>query len=191
MNPSGVGLLLLSGGQGRRMGAPKHALAHPSGGSWGGHLVGIFERAFPGAPMQVLGEPIPDHPGLPVLDDPRRGPASALRVWATSHGPSPRRWWVVACDQVRWTVPGLEAWLRRAVAADPAAAAWVLARHGGRLQPLGGWFPESLRPLLAATREPSLQGLAAALPHLVLPCEGPEWIDVDTPEERSAFEERG
>lgn len=191
MNPPGVGLVLLSGGQGRRMGAAKHALAHPSGGSWGSHLVRVFECAFPDAPLQVVGEPLPDRPDLPVLDDPRQGPASALRMWAASEGPSARRWWVVACDQVRWTVPDLEVWSRRAFAADPAAAAWVLARHGGRLQPLGGWLPEGLRSLLAATQERSLLGLAAALPHLILPCEGPEWLDVDTPEERSAFEGRG
>jgi len=59
-----AGLLLLSGGAGQRMGARKHALEHPAGGSWGGHLVRVFETVFPEGPIQVLGEPLPDSPEL-------------------------------------------------------------------------------------------------------------------------------
>jgi molybdopterin-guanine dinucleotide biosynthesis protein A len=183
-----TGLLLLSGGSGTRMGAPKHALAHPEGGSWGGHLVRVFEAAFPGAPVLVLGEALPDCPALPRLDDPREGPAVALRTWAGAEVPEVDRWWALACDQVRWTPERLAAWAALGAAADPAAAHWVMARHGGHLQPLGGWLPSRLRPALAASTERSLMALAIALPHLALASEGAEWADVDTPDERHEFE---
>lgn len=191
MTSGTTGLLLLSGGQGRRMGEAKHALAHPAGGSWGGHLVRVFESVFPGGVAQVLGDPLPDRPDLPVIEDPRGGPARALQAWADQKAPAAGRWWVVACDQVRWSPAALEAWARRAEAADPDGARWVVARHGGRLQPLGGWLPSSLRPALAAAAPRSLMALVESLPHLVLPCDGPEWMDVDTPEERRAFENEG
>lgn len=188
MTSGEAGLLLLSGGRSRRMGAAKHALAHPAGGTWGGHLARVFESVFPGAPIRVLGAPLSDRPDLPVFDDPRQGPAAALRTWALTEAASPRRWWVVACDQVRWTPERLAAWARRAEAADPEATRWVLAQHAGHLQPLGGWLPDRFRPRLAAAPHRSLMALAEALPHLLLPCDGPEWIDVDTPEERREFE---
>lgn len=183
-----TGLLLLSGGEGRRMGAPKHALPHPEGGSWGGYLVRVFETTFPAGPILVLGEPLPDRPELTHLDDPREGPAVALRTWAASGVGEADRWWVVACDQVRWTSERLLAWDRTCRAADPAGEHWLLALQGGSLQPLGSWLPAALRSALAATRERSLVRLAAALPHQVLPSDGEEWLDVDTPEERRRFE---
>ena len=183
-----TGLLLLSGGQSRRMGEPKHALAHPEGGTWGGHLVRAFEAACPVGPVVVLGEALPDRPTLPRLDDPREGPAIALAHWCATPAPPEDRWWLVACDQVRWTPDRLVAWLRRVEVADPLAAHWVMAEHGGRLQPLGGVLAGSLRALIAGSGERSLTRLALAVPHLVLPATGPEWLDLDTPEDRRAFE---
>ena len=183
-----AGLLLLSGGGGTRMGAPKHALDHPDGGSWGGHLVWVFECVFPSAPILLLGEALPDRPGLPRLDDPREGPAVALRTWAEAEVPAVDRWWILACDQVRWTPERLAQWAAIGETRDPAATHWVMAHHGGHLQPLGGWLPSSLRPALAATTERSLMALATALPHLAVPSEGAEWMDVDTPQERREFE---
>jgi len=185
------GLLLLSGGSGSRMGAPKHELAHPGGGSWGGHLVRVFESAFPGGPIQVLGEALPDRPELPRLDDPREGPALALRAWAASEAPPAEVWWVVACDQVRWTKARLQDWWAAREACDPSFTHWVMALHGGHLQPLGGWLPATLRPALAVSQARSLRALATSLPHLALPRTGGEWLDVDTPEERNAFEKEG
>lgn len=170
------------------MGAPKHGLEHPGGGSWGGHLVRVFESAFPGGPIQIVGEALPDRPELPRLDDSREGPALALRTWAASDAPPTEVWWVVACDQVRWTVPSLRDWWAACEASDPASTRWVMAHHGGHLQPLGGWLPAGLRPALAASQDRSLMALATSLPHLALPREGGEWLDVDTPEERDAFE---
>ena len=86
-----TGLLLLSGGAGRRMGSPKHALGHPAGGSWGGHLVRVFESVFPGGPILVLGEPLPDRPELQALEDPREGPAMALRQFDRFQNDAPFR----------------------------------------------------------------------------------------------------
>jgi len=183
-----TGLLLLSGGAGRRMGSPKHALSHPAGGSWGGHLVRVFESVFPGGPILVLGEPLPDRPDLSGLDDPREGPAVALRYWAGTVGPQADRWWVVACDQVRWTPEALQDWARACDTVDPAGTGWVMALHGGHLQPLGGWLPGVLRPGLARATARTMLALAESLPHLVLPRHGPEWADVDTPRERLDFE---
>jgi molybdopterin-guanine dinucleotide biosynthesis protein A len=185
-----AGLLLLSGGAGTRLGGPKHALTHPAGGSWGGHLVGVFEAVFPGAPIQVLGEPLPDWRDLPCLDDPREGPAVALRTWASAAVPAAEVWWVVACDQVRWTPARLADWAACCEAMDPSNANWVMALHDGHLQPLGGWLPAILRPALAASQAHSLKTLAASLPHLAVPRDGAEWVDVDTPEERDAFEKK-
>ena len=183
------GLLLLSGGKGSRMGAPKHALDHPEGGSWGGHLARVFEAVFPGAPIQVLGEPLLDRPDLPHLGDPREGPAVALSHWSALDAAAVEVWWVAACDQVRWTPDRLSAWAGVCEAVDPARTHWVMAIHDGRLQPLGGWLPACLRPALAASSEHSLMALAAALPHLAVPRDGCEWDDVDTPEQRGRFEE--
>lgn len=186
-----VGLLLLSGGQGTRMGAPKHALMHPEGRSWGGHLIHVFASVFPGAPTLMLGDPLPDRPDLIPMEDPREGPGVALRTWASAPMPPVDRWWIVACDQVRWTPERLTEWATICEREDPSAEHWVMALHDGHLQPLGGWFPSSLRPALAASTTRSLMALASALPHLALPREGVEWVDVDTPEERRDFEAEG
>ena len=183
-----AGLLLLTGGAGNRMGGPKHALEHPAGGTWGGHLARVFESVFPGSPIRVLGDPLPDRPDLPCMDDPRQGPAVALRAWAASEMPELDRWWIVASDQVRWTSERLAAWAGACAVADPAAGHWVMALQGGHLQPLGGWLPGALRPALARSAGTSLVGLAHALPHLALPREGPEWLDVDTPEDLRTFQ---
>ena len=188
MRPDGVGLLLLTGGRGNRMGTPKHGLAHPEGGTWGGHLVRTFACLWPEGPLLLLGEPLPDHPHLPVFEDPRQGPAVALRLWCAAPAPPAHRWWVVACDLVRWTPAGLAAWAERVEAADPGAEHWVMAEHGGHLQPLGGFLPGRLRPALASAQGASLHALARGVPHLVLPAEGGEWLDLDTPADRRAFE---
>jgi molybdopterin-guanine dinucleotide biosynthesis protein A len=183
-----AGLLLLSGGAGRRLGVAKHALDHPLGGSWGGHLVRVFHGVFPDGPVQVLGDPLPEWPGLPRLDDPREGPAVALRHWASTQAPEVDRWWIVACDQVRWTPERLQKWSMVCAVEDPSCTHWVVAFHGGHLQPLGGWLPGALRPALARSTDRSLLKLAISLPHAVVPREGAEWEDVDTPEERRIFE---
>jgi len=185
------GLLLLTGGQGRRYGAPKHGQPHPAGGSWGGHLVAVFEAAFPDGPVQLLGEALPDRPDLAPLADPREGPAVALRHWAAGCRVPARRWWAVACDQVRWTSGTLAAWHAAAVAADPAAASWVLGRFRDRLQPLGGFLAGDLLAAVAGSRATSLLGLAEALPRTVLAVTGEEWLDVDTPAGFRAWRERG
>jgi molybdopterin-guanine dinucleotide biosynthesis protein A len=184
-DPQAVGLLLLTGGGGRRFGAPKHGQPHPDGGSWGGRLVTVFSQVFPGGPIQLLGDPLPDQPGLIPLDDPRQGPAVALRHWAEgAEGgfPAPRRWWILACDQVRWTPRALASWHARVARGDPDASRWVLARFRGRLQPLGGFLPGRLVPSLARCQARSLIGLVEALPHRVLAARGEAWLDVDTPE---------
>ena len=177
-----AGLLLLTGGSGRRFGAPKHDQPHPEGGSWGGRLAEVFAQVFPEGPIQLLGDPLPDRPDLPFLDDPRQGPAAALRHWAERVDAGPRRWWVAACDQVRWTPRSLAAWHARVERADPEAAVWVLAHTQGRLQPLGGFLPGRLVPDLARVEARSLLGLVERLPHRILAARGRAWLDVDTPE---------
>ncbi|WLT30978.1 molybdenum cofactor guanylyltransferase [Geothrix sp. PMB-07] len=184
-----VGLLLLTGGQGSRLGVPKHSLAHPAGPSWGGHLVAVFRVVFPEGPIQILGEPLSDHPELQVVADPRQGPAVALAHWATLPVPAVDLWWVVACDQVRWKAEELQAWVTQAQQADPACGRWVLGRSEGRLQPLGGLLPHGLRSALAASKLRSLWALAESLPHCILDNNLPGWRDVDTPEEKRCFEE--
>lgn len=175
-----LGLLLLTGGRGARLGGPKHDRPHPAGGSWGGHLVRIFRQRAPEGPVQLLGAPLPDLPDLPRLEDPRQGPAVALRLWAGGRGPAAaRRWWVVACDLPRWRPEDLEGWWARAQAEDPEGEAWVVAEVAGRLQPLGGFLPSALAGALAATTSPRLQDLVAGLPHRILTEVGPCWMDVD------------
>jgi molybdopterin-guanine dinucleotide biosynthesis protein A len=150
--------------------------------------VNVFEGLWPEGPIAILGEPLPDRPELLVFDDRREGPAAALRDWCAIPAPPADRWWVVACDQARWTQARLADWFRRVEAADPAAKHWVLAEHGGHLQPLGGFLPDSLRPALAGSKESSLIALVQTVPHLVLQTQGPEWLDLDTPEDRRAFD---
>ena len=84
--------------------------------------------------------------------------------------------------------PAATGFLSRGLGGYHDAARWVLALHGGRLQPLGGWLPASLRLALAGSSARSLVALAESLPHLAVPAEGPEWLDADTPEERQTFE---
>lgn len=180
---SPTGLLLFTGGAGRRLGGPKHDRPHPAGGTWGGHLVRLFEALRPGAPLQVLGAPLPDRSDLPVIDDPRQGPAVALRAWAAQPAPPVRAWLLLPCDQVAWTAETLQAWLARAEAADPTGKAWVLASVAGRDQYLGSLLGAALRAALATLDARSLAGLAEHLPLVRLREDGPGWRDVDAPED--------
>jgi molybdopterin-guanine dinucleotide biosynthesis protein A len=183
-----VGLLLLTGGQGSRLGTPKHDLVHPSGATWGGHLVAVFQEIFPDGPVQILGEPLAERPGLPVLEDPRQGPVVALRHWAEASAPTVDLWWIVACDQVRWTAQDLRTWVAVAQEADPGHSSWILGKQDGYLQPLGGLLPHLLRPALASSEARTLWALAESLPHCIQENSLPGWRDVDTLEERQAFE---
>jgi molybdopterin-guanine dinucleotide biosynthesis protein A len=183
-----VGLLLLTGGRGQRLGGTKHDRPHPEGGSWGGHLVRVFGAVFPGGPVELLGEPLPDHAGLFRVEDPRQGPAEALKAWAAQgRGGAARRWWVVACDLPRWTEADLRAWWLRARAIDPAEEAWVVAEVDGRIQPLGGFLPGRLVGCLPGVATPRLTDLWQALPGRALPSQGAHWLDVDDPEALARF----
>lgn len=181
------GLVLLTGGKGARLGGPKHDRAHPKGGSWGGHLVSVFRAIVPGGPIQIIGAPLPDFPELTRVEDPREGPAAALRVWAASNPPPARRWWALACDQPRWTPEAFAAWLAEAEGVDDA---WALVVREGHRQPLGGFLSAAMLPSLARSEARSLHGLLDAVPAHELP--GPSWMggDVDTPEELFSFENR-
>lgn len=179
-----LGLLLLTGGGATRLGGRKCGRMHPEGGTWGGHLVRTFQAVSAG-PVWVLGDPVPDHPGLARLDDPREGPAVALRAWAACRPSGADRWWIVACDQVRWTASDLQAWLHLAASEDPGA--WVMARSEGMRQYFGSLFPACMLPRLAATPGTSLRALADALPSVVLEWEAPMWRDIDTFEDLQNF----
>ncbi len=183
-----VGLLLLAGGQGSRMGTPKQDLPHPSGATWGSHLVTVFQSIFPDGPVQVLGKALVDRPDLMVMDDPRQGPAVALKHWAATDAPIVDVWWVVACDQVRWREEDLRSWIAHAQAADPEHRHWVLGSFDGHLQPLGGLLPHLLRPSLSEVEARSLVALVESLPHHVLSNNFPGWRDIDTSAERAIFE---
>lgn len=182
-----LGLVLLTGGRGRRLGGPKHARPHREGRSWGGHLVSLFASKAPEGPVQLLGEGLPDRPDLPALPDEGLGPAAALIRWAGLPGPAAARWWVVACDQVRWTEALLGDWLAQVGEADPSGETWVVGEALGHLQPLGGVLPEALRKALAASREERLGALVRSLPHRVLAWDSPAWRDVDTPGDLEAW----
>lgn len=177
------GLALLTGGRGARLGGPKHGRPHPEGGSWGGHLVRVFRAVVADGPIRVLGEPLPEWPDLPRADDLRHGPAVALRAWAGSSLPPARRWWVVACDQVRWTPEAFAAWLAEAEAADPDGAAWVFTLRDGHRQQLGGCLGGQALAALARSGATSLQGLLADVPAEI--AAGRTWFgeDIDTPED--------
>jgi len=184
-----VGLLLLTGGRGSRMGSPKHELRHPSGISWGSYLVAVFQSVFPDGPVQILGEALLDRPDLPVMDDPRLGPVAALKHWAATPAPIVNVWWVLACDQVRWQEGDLRSWIALVQAADPEGLHWVIGRTDGYLQPLGGLLPHDLRPALAESKASSLRALAESVPHCILDSTLPGWRDVDTQEARRDFED--
>lgn len=183
--PLQLGMLLLTGGESRRYGAPKHLQSHPEGGTWAGHLAKVFEELFPVGPVQILGAPIQERPELGSLDDPHLGPARALAHWAALAPQVASHWWVVACDQIRWTTPRLAHWLAAVQQHDPKGEMWILADHEGRTQYLGGILGARLLPLVAASRAASLRDLAAALPCCHLPADGPEWRDVDCPKDLS------
>lgn len=180
-----LGLLLLTGGAGQRFGAPKHLQPHPQGGSWGDHLVRVFRSRHPGGPVRLLGAPLPEHPLLIPVEDPREGPAHALRHWAAREDQAVQRWWVLACDQISWSPLRLQAWEARARAADPHAEGWVLAQVQGRLQFLGGFLGSCLLPQVAGIPARSLWALQEQLPVKILEAEGPEWDDVDTPQNQT------
>ncbi|MBK8791671.1 MAG: NTP transferase domain-containing protein [Holophaga sp.] len=175
-----LGMLLLTGGESRRFGAPKHLQPHATGGSWAGHLVRIFEEVFPGAPIRILGTPVQERPELGSLEDSRLGPAHALACWAAEPQPRVLAWWVLACDQVHWTPQSLRQWHAQA---QPELHSWVLGNHEGRLQYLGGFLGAELLPRVAEPGARSLRALASRLPCRVLPVSGVEWLDVDHPED--------
>ncbi len=178
------GLALLTGGRGARLGGTKHDRPHPGGGTWGGHLVRVFRGVVPEGPVQLIGASLPDFPDLPRLDDPREGPAVALRTWAASNPPPARRWWVLACDQPRWTEAAFAAWLVEAEGVDDA---WILTVRDGYRQPLGGFISDPVLSILARTRGRSLHALLDQVPVRELP--GRFWMgdDIDTPEELSTY----
>lgn len=178
------GLALLTGGRGERLGGSKHDRPHPQGGSWGGRLVSVFSAVVPDGPVQIIGEPLPDHPDLPRFDDPREGPAVALRSWAASTPPPARRWWVLGCDQVRWRQEAFASWLTEA---EAAGEAWAITIRDGRRQPLGGFIASALLPVLARADARNLRALMDALPLQELA--GAAWAgeDIDTPEELAGF----
>lgn len=184
-----VGLLLLTGGKGSRLGGPKHDRPHPGGTSWGGYLVALHRKVFGDGPVGLLGEPLPDHPGLPLFKDPKEGPAVALRAWAAAEGvPDAERWWVVACDMVRWNEADLRSWHREAQAADPEARAWVIAQSAGHQQPLGGFLAHSLRPALAVSTGSSLRALLETVPTCAVPSRLAAWEDIDTEQALKAWQ---
>ena len=187
-HPPALGLLLLTGGQGRRLGGPKHPRSHPSGSSWGGHLVEVFSTVSPKGPIQILGEPLPDHPDLYSIPDEGLGAAAALIQWAGRSSPKAKRWWVVACDQVRWTPDLLKLWLEMAEGSDPTASNWTVATADGRLQPLGGFLPGTLRESMVGLDFARISDLVRALPHRVLEWDSPVWDDVDTPADLCRWE---
>ena len=187
-----LGMLLLTGGQGRRLDGPKHDRPHPSGGTWGGHLVRVFREVFPGGPVQILGEPLPDiedlkGKGITVVSDPRQGPAVALSTWARSEPPPAVRWWVVPCDQVTWTTTDLLAWYSLADDADPKGRGWVMVREGEREQPLGGFMGSRLLPSLASFEESRVRDLVARLPRCIVASQAYRGLDVDVPSDLAAW----
>lgn len=184
-----LGLVLLTGGKGERLGGPKHDRPHPAGGTWGGRVVDLFRALHPEGPVCVLGLPLPDHPELKAFPDPGEGPAVALRLWAAREDvPEAARWWIVPCDQVRWREEDLAAWHEAALRADPEASRWVMAECRGRAQPLGGILPHRLRPALAAVPASTVRRLAERVGALRLPFDLAAWEDVDTPAGLEAFE---
>lgn len=182
------GLVLLTGGKGERLGGTKHDRAHPEGGSWGGHLIRVFRAIVSDGPVCILGAALPDDPELPRVEDPREGPAVALRAWAASSPPPARRWWVVGCDQARWTEAAFAVWLAEAEVADAEGESWIFTLRDGHRQPLGGFIASALLPALARADARSLRALTDALPTRALP--GAAWAgeDIDTPEDLAAFE---
>lgn len=187
-----LGMLLLTGGKGRRLGGPKHNRSHPAGGTWGGHLIRVFRAGFPRGPVQILGEPLPDigdtmGAGITVVQDPHQGPAVALTTWARSEPPPAVRWWVVPCDQVDWTTADLLAWYSLADDADPKGRGWVMVREGEREQPLGGFMGSMLLPSLATFEETRVRDLVARLPRCIVKSDAYRGLDVDVPTDLEAW----
>lgn len=181
------GLLLLTGGQGRRLGGPKHDRPHPKGGSWGGHLVRVFRSVCPDGPVVVLGATLPDYPDLTSFDDPRLGPSLALIRWAAQDTWVVRRWWILPCDQVDWDSHSFGTWLESAEWADPEGQAWCYAHQEHQPQPLGGFLGAAIRPWVATLVNTRVRDLAAELPHCELPEPRYRGRDVDTPEDLAAW----
>ena len=187
LEPAPAGLVLLTGGSSSRFGAPKHLQAHPEGGSWAYFLVRLFRQVLGEGPVRILGEPVAECPDLPRIDDPREGPARALSRWAAAETQSVRRWWVVACDQVRWNPASLAAWHEAARQADPSGQAWVMPEILGELQPLGGFLGGELLSHLGRSTERRMLVLAGSMPNLSLPWEAEPFLDLDDAEAVAAW----
>lgn len=187
LEPVPTGMVLLTGGSSSRFGAPKHLQAHPEGGSWANFLIRLFQSVLGEGPIRVLGEPVAERSELPRFDDPREGPARALSHWAAAETRSARRWWVVACDQVRWDAASLAAWHEAARQADPSGEAWVLPEILGELQPLGGFLGGELQFRLGRSTERRMFVLARSVPHLGLPWEAGPFLDLDDAEAVAAW----
>lgn len=148
----------------------------------------VFRQVFPQGTVQILGGELQDLPGIPSLEDARQGPAAALAFWASRAQAIPvDRWWVLACDQVRWTPGDLEAWHALVRHVDPEGTLWVGGLREGMPQPLGGFLGAGVLPLLAVRKELRLLELFRALPHRALPGPRAPWVDVDDPEELRAW----
>lgn len=139
----------------------------------------VFRETLGPGPERVLGEALPEHPEVAVLEDPREGPAAALVRWAGVERVQALRWWVVPCDQVHWTREFLEDWHRAAAAADPRGDFWVAAETEQGRQVLGGFLGGRLPPALARLRFRRVGELFGALPSLTRPWAWAPFEDVD------------
>jgi molybdopterin-guanine dinucleotide biosynthesis protein A len=182
-----LGLLLLCGGKGQRLGGPKHLRPHPKGLSWARHLVNTFRELCPKGPVHLLGDQIPDALGL-VVKDPRQGPAVAISAWAKIELPETRRWWIVPSDQVLWEPKNLASWLEEAENVDPDGEHWVMALESQREQPLGGFIGSKILPRLANLHETRVRDLVRTVPKIAIHSRAYQGLDVDTPEDLALWQ---
>ena len=192
--------IVLAGGAGRRMGAPK-PLLHLGGMTLIEHVVAAIEPLVAGVIVVTNDSESMAFLGLPTVPDaePGRGPLMGLYSGLLAC-PTPYAL-AVACD-----APFMQPALLEALVARRKDDAMTLPQTGDGPQPMPGVYPTALAPSIAALLEAgraAMRDLVAAGPVELLSAEdvkaldpeGRSFKDLDTPEDlaaaRAMLERRG
>jgi len=189
MTPGGrpLGLIILAGGDGRRMRADKARLPLPGGKTLIEHVIAQSERFFSQVLISVTRDSGLDFLPFEKIEDavPDQGPMRGLHTALSSA--RCRSNFVIACDIPEIRIP----FVRAMVKASAGFSVTVAVQADGRPEPLFGVYSLSTLPhmeYLLERKKFSLLDLFPLCPTRYVPLDGPGWLrNLNTREEYRRF----